>query len=191
MSDLTDIGNNLHCGVVVSARNRKGLEGLCRYILRPPLAKDRLRKMDGNEYELKLKTPWADGTTSLRLSSMELLERLTSLIPPPKAHQVMYHGIFASRSKWRKKVLPLYKNGVKEKRLEKRLLRLSKKKERGNTDVYRSSWAYLLRRTFGAEGFECPRCCGVMELRMGQVFGAMAQRLFLSLSGKGRAPPKE
>ena len=85
----------------------------------------------------------------------------------------------------------MYKNGVKEKRLEKRLLRLSKKKERGNTDVYRASWAYLLRRTFGAEGFECPRCCGVMELRMGQVFGAMAQRLFLSLSGKGRAPPME
>ena len=85
----------------------------------------------------------------------------------------------------------LYKNGVKEKRLEKRLLRLSKKKESGNTDVYRASWAYLLRRTFGAEGFECPRCCGVMELRMGQVFGAMAQRIFLSLSGNGRAPPME
>ena len=103
----------------------------------------------------------------------------------------MYHGIFASRSKWRKKVLPLYKNGVKEKRLEKRLLRLSKKKERGNTDVYRASWAYLLRRTFGAEGFECPRCCDMTELRMGQVFGTMAQRIFLSLNGKGRAPPKE
>ena len=183
-------GYNLHCGVVVSARNRKGLEGLCRYILRPPLAKDRLRKVGGNDYELTLKTPWADGTTSLRLSSMELMERLTSLIPPPKAHQVIYHGVFASRSKWRKKVLPLYTKGMKERRLEKRLLRLSKKKEMGNTDVYRPSWAYLLRRTFGAEGFECPRCSGTMELRMGQVFGVKAQRLLLSLSGKGRAPPK-
>ena len=183
-------GYNLHCGVVVSARNRKGLEGLCRYILRPPLAKDRLRKVGGNDYELKLKTPWADGTTSLRLSSMEVMERLTSLIPPPKVHQVIYHGVFASRSKWRKKVLPLYTKGMKERRLEKRLLRLSKKKERGNTDVYRTSWTYLLRRTFGAEGFECPRCSGVMELRMGQVFGVMAQTLLLSLTGKGRAPPK-
>ena len=80
----------------------------------------------------------------------------------------------ASRSKWRKKVLPLYTKGMKERRLEKRLLRLSKKKERGNTDVYRSSWVYLLGRSFGSEGFECPRCCGVMELRMGQVFGVMA-----------------
>ena len=33
-------------------------------------------------------------------------------------------------------------------------------------------------------------CCGTMELRMGQVFGVMAQRLLLSLTGKGRAPPK-
>ena len=83
--------------------------------------------------------------------------------------------------------MPLYTKGMKERRLEKRL---SKKKERGNTDVYRPSWAYLLRRTFGAEGFECPRCSGAMELRMGQVFGVKAQRLLLSLSGKGRAPPK-
>ena len=69
--------------------------GLCRYILRPPLAKDRLKKVGGNDYELKLKTPWSDGTTSLRLSSMELLERLTSLILPPKAHQVIYPVCFS------------------------------------------------------------------------------------------------
>ena len=69
---------NRHCGVVISARDRKDLEGLGRYILRPLLAKDGLNKGCGNEYELKLKTPWADGTTSLRLSSMELLERLPS-----------------------------------------------------------------------------------------------------------------
>ena len=122
---------------------------------------------------------------------MEMMERLTSLIPPPKAHQVIYHGIFASRSKWRYQVLPLYKKGMKERRLEKRVLRLSKKKERGNTDVYRPSWAYLLRRTFGAEGFECPRCCGVMELRADRVFGGMARKLLTSLSGKERAPPME
>ena len=35
-------GYNLHGGVYVKARNRKGLEALCRYIARPPLAKSRL-----------------------------------------------------------------------------------------------------------------------------------------------------
>ena len=79
---------------------------------------------------------------------------------------LMCRGILVFRSKWRKKVLPLYKNEVKEKRL----LRLSKKKERGNTDMYRVIWVYLLRRMFGTEGFECPRCCGAMEDEWGKNF---------------------
>ena len=74
-------GYNLHAGVVVGARNRKGLEGLCRYIMRPPLAKDRLKPLGDGSYDLRLKTPWADGTTSLRLTAMEVMERLASLVP--------------------------------------------------------------------------------------------------------------
>jgi hypothetical protein len=35
-------GYNLHGGVQVSVKNRKGLDKLCRYIARPPLAKSRL-----------------------------------------------------------------------------------------------------------------------------------------------------
>ena len=35
-------GYNLHGVVQESTRNRKGLEALCRYIARPPLAKSRL-----------------------------------------------------------------------------------------------------------------------------------------------------
>ena len=43
-------GHNLHAGIVVGARNRKGLEGLCRHIMRPPLAKDRLKPLsDGSD----------------------------------------------------------------------------------------------------------------------------------------------
>ncbi len=35
-------GYTVHAGVVIGARNRKGLEQLCRYITRPPLAKERV-----------------------------------------------------------------------------------------------------------------------------------------------------
>ena len=63
-------GYNLHAGVVVGARNRKGLEGLCRYIMRPPLAKDRLKPLGDGSYDLRLKTPWADGTTSMDEESL-------------------------------------------------------------------------------------------------------------------------
>ena len=76
----------------MGARNRKGLEKLCRYIARPPLAKSRIVDDGGGEYRILLKTPWSDGTTSIQLSLLELMERLAALVPPPRAHQVLYHG---------------------------------------------------------------------------------------------------
>ena len=63
-------GYNLHAGVVIGARNRKGLEGLCRYVMRPPLAKDRLKSLGDGNYDLRLKTPWADGTVRFSLRSI-------------------------------------------------------------------------------------------------------------------------
>jgi hypothetical protein len=43
-------GYSLHAGVGFKATDRAGLERLCRYILRPPLAKDRLQRHDdGND----------------------------------------------------------------------------------------------------------------------------------------------
>ena len=179
-------GYNLHAGVVVGARSRKGLEGLCRYIMRPPLAKDRLHRLGDGSYELRLKTPWADGTTSLRLTAMEVMERLASLVPPPRAHQVIYHGLFAARSRWRKHVMPLYTKQMKQKRLEKMANKLSKGVG-GCTTYYNTSWAYLLRRVFGVEGFGCPQCGEVMMLRAVSVLPPLAMTLLDAMNWRG--PP--
>ena len=88
-------GYNLHGGVQVSAKNRKGLEALCRYIERPPLAKSRLVSDGEGEYRILLKTPWSDGTNSIRVGLLELMERLAAIIPQPRTHQFLYHGVFA------------------------------------------------------------------------------------------------
>ena len=66
-------GYNLHGGVQVSAKNRKGLEKLCRYIARPPLAKNRLVSDGAGEYRILLKTPWSDGTSSIQVGLLELM----------------------------------------------------------------------------------------------------------------------
>ena len=66
-------GYNLHGGVQVSARNRKGLEALFRYIARPPLAKSRLVSDGEGEYRILLKTPWSDGTSSIQVGLLELM----------------------------------------------------------------------------------------------------------------------
>ena len=55
---------------------------------------------------LKLKTRWADGTTHLRLSPQQLLERLAALIPRPRTNQLLYHGVFAANAKWRARIVP-------------------------------------------------------------------------------------
>ena len=102
-------GYNLHGGVQVSARNRKGLEALCRYIARPPLAKSRLVVDD--EYRILLKTPWSDGTTSIQVGLLELMERLAAIIPQPRTHQVLYYGVFTNNAYIRR--IPI---GIQEKK---------------------------------------------------------------------------
>ena len=66
-------GYSLHGGVQVSVKNRKGLEALCRYIARPPLAKNRLVSDGEGVYRILIKTPWSDGTSSIRVGLLELM----------------------------------------------------------------------------------------------------------------------
>ncbi|MBI5544425.1 MAG: transposase [Deltaproteobacteria bacterium] len=87
--------------------DRHGLEALCRYFLRPPLAQDRLRLApDGSgDVVLRLKRPMADGKTTLRMSPMVLLRRLAGLVPPPRTLQISYYGGFASHANLRDRFL--------------------------------------------------------------------------------------
>ncbi len=54
-------GFDLHANVWVSANDRAGLERLCRYVLRPPFAQERLRLRDDGRIAVELKTVWHDG----------------------------------------------------------------------------------------------------------------------------------
>ena len=95
---------------------------------------------------------------------MEVMERLASLVPPPSADQVIYRGLFSTRSRWRKHVMPLlYKKQMKQRCLEKVANRLSKG-EGSCTTYYQTNWAYLLRRVFDVEGFRYPHCGAMMNL---------------------------
>jgi hypothetical protein len=56
---------------------------------------DRLEELHDGRLAYRLKTPWRDGTTHVVMERRELLERLAPLVPPPRAHQVRYHGVLA------------------------------------------------------------------------------------------------
>ena len=55
---------------------------------------------------LRLKTRWRDGTTHVLIEPADLIDRLVPLIPPPRAHQVRYHGILAPGASLRSRVVP-------------------------------------------------------------------------------------
>jgi Putative transposase len=61
---------------LLCANERLKLERLCRYITRPVLANDRVKFNGQGPVELKLKTPWHDGTTHHVMSPLEFMQRL-------------------------------------------------------------------------------------------------------------------
>ncbi len=91
-------GFDLHAGVTVPGEDRERLEQLCRYLLRPPIAQERLTLRPDGTVLVTLKTPWRDGTTHLRFAPMTLLERLAALTPRPRINMLIYHGILAPRA---------------------------------------------------------------------------------------------
>jgi hypothetical protein len=74
-------GFNLHAQTKVAANDKKGRENLCKYILRPPLANDRLKILDDKVVRLEFKKPWSDGTSSVDLAPLALIARLAAIIP--------------------------------------------------------------------------------------------------------------
>ena len=100
-------GFSLHAGVVVPPGDRERLEHLCRYVARPPVATERLSRLPDGRLLYRLKRRRRDGTTHMIFEPAELLEKLVSLVPPPRSHQVRYHGVLAPSAGWRADVVPL------------------------------------------------------------------------------------
>src|SRR5204862_8333804 len=91
-------GFDLHANITVAADDRAGVERLCRYVLRPPVAQERLSLTPELLVLVTLKTEWHDGTTHLLFTPVELLETLAPLTPPPRINLVLSHGIPTTHS---------------------------------------------------------------------------------------------
>ena len=99
-------GFSLHAAVRVEAEERSRLEHLCRYIARPPFSNDRLSFSRSGKIVLALRAPFRDGTTHFVFEPLAFLERLAALVPPPRMHQLTYHGVLAPGASWRGAIVP-------------------------------------------------------------------------------------
>lgn len=140
-------GFSLHAAVRVGAGQRDRLERLCRYVSRPALATGRLSLSRRGNVLLRLRHPWRDGTTHLVFEPLAFIERLASLVPFPRAHQLTYHGVLAPAAAFRDDVVPRPP---------------SSRRRKNGSDAsgcdHSYSWPELMRRVFDVDVLRCTSC---------------------------------
>ena len=99
-------GFSLHANTHVPAHRRDQLERLIRYTARGAISLERLTLDAHGDLIYTFTQPWSDGTTGIKLSPLELVEKLAALVPPPRVHQVRYAGCLAAHSKLRGTITP-------------------------------------------------------------------------------------
>ena len=103
---VSEDGYNLHAATTAGAADARGREALLRYILRPPVAQERIAAGPSDLVRIVLKKPFSDGTVAIDLDPLSLLLRLCAAVPAPRFHTIRYCRVLASGSKLRPKIIP-------------------------------------------------------------------------------------
>jgi hypothetical protein len=135
----------LHAHTQVPAHRRDELERLLRYTARGAVSLERLAQDANGDLVYTFTPPWSDGTTGIRLTPLELLEKLAALIPLPHSHLVRYGGCLAPHSHLRGCVIPTPRQQGMD-------------GEEAPPGTPYWPWARLLGRVFGLEMATCPFC---------------------------------
>jgi hypothetical protein len=179
-------GFDLHANSTVAADDRAGVERLCRYVLRPPVAQERLSLTPDGLVLVTLKSEWHDGTTHLLFTPVALLEKLAALTPRPRINLVIYHGLLAPRARIRTRAVAHGAAApVSDRRTPPVVEAPAADASPPDTDVRAPAlasdpgdaqepprrekprdwkWADLIRRVFDLDVLECPRCGGRMSV---------------------------
>jgi hypothetical protein len=154
MKCATINGFNLQAATFVGATDRRRLEELVAYMTRPPLATSRLSVNENGDLVYAMKRVFSDGTRAVILSPMELIEKLCAMVPPARAHQCLYTGVFSSHSQWRNLVVldPKARKGFNPETVDKKKVKNHRR-------------AKLLKRIFSIDVGTCPKCGDDMEIR--------------------------
>ena len=166
----------------------EGLERLCRYGARGALALERLSRAEDGRIAYRMKRPLPDGTTHLLFTGLELLRRMASLVPAPRANLTRFHGVFAPGAKLRPFLVPQAEETSAGSEAAAR-------KERMKQRTPREDWAELLKRTFDFDVFACVRCGGrrrvLAYVTAGRGVRAILEHLGLPTAAVSLAPAQE
>jgi hypothetical protein len=136
-------GFSLHANTQGPAHRRDQLERLIRYTARGAVSLERLAQDANGDLVSPFTHPWSDGTTGIRLSPLELLEKLVALVPLPRVHLVSYGGCLPPHSHRRSAIIPTLRQ---------------QGEEETDTGLPRWSWARLLKCVFALDMARYPWC---------------------------------
>jgi hypothetical protein len=170
-------GFSLHANTAIPAHRRDQLEQLIRYTARGAVSLERLQQDTNGELIYTFTHPWSDGTTGIRLSPLEFLEKLAALVPLPRVHLVRYAGCLAPHSALREAIRPT-----------------PRQQGMDGEETQRSSpywpWARLLKRVFALEMAMCPFCQrGVLRLIAVITQGEVIRKILRHLKRSADPPP--
>src|SRR5262249_46617376 len=167
----------------------KPLLSLCRYVLHPPFAQERLRLRRDGRVALELKTPWRDGTRELVFDPLEFLERLAAMTPRPETNLLICHGMLAPRACWRSRVV-VYGRPVPEPTATTRWPQIRMALGVKTASPRAWSWAALMHRAFGIDVLACAHCGGRLRLIATLHDPAVIRKILahLALGHSGQSP---
>jgi hypothetical protein len=153
-------GFNVHAKVAIDGRDQKRVERMCRYLTRPPIATDRLHRMDDGRYRFDMKRTWSDGTHAIVFEPLDLVARICALVAPPRFNMIRFHGVFAPGSRFRHLVVP---TPPPDPHLEPVPTQLELFRHLPERPPYRHSFSWIYRHVFREDVDICPNCGGAMR----------------------------
>ena len=180
-----DMGFTLHAATIAPRHDARAKEALLRYILRPPLAQERVSLSADGAVRLGLKRAFSDGTVAVELDPLSFLCRLAAAIPGPGFHTFRYGGILAPAAKWRPLVVPEPSEVSESPGSETPDAAEAPDKPRSPW----RPWRELLKRSFDVD-IQCTKCGGPMQLKAFLVRPQSLRRLLRSLDEPTHAPQR-
>jgi hypothetical protein len=170
-------GFSLHANTHSPAHRRDELERLLRYTARGALSLERLDVNADGDMLYTFTRPWSDGTTGIKLSPLEWLEKLAALVPVPRMHLVRYGGCLAPHSNLRAAIIPTPRHqGLEE--------------PKGGSTAPNWTWARLLKRVFAIDMERCPVCQqGRMRIIAAIMERSVIQKILRHLTPAVDPPP--
>jgi len=115
-----------------------------------------LRRQRPEPAPARSQDPVVDGTTHLRLTPVELLARLATLVCRPRTNRVLYTGVWSAHHRWRRAVIALRRDDDEDAATPHQ----GAEPPASAPPSPNPTWAELMRRGLQVDPLQCPSCGG-------------------------------